>query len=62
MKTENLSNWDNATWKGSRMSQLRVSLRLSYQQRFEALEDFSNTSDWLANAKTKAKSVPQESL
>lgn len=47
----NDNNWDNATWEGNRKQQLRESLKLSYQQRFEALETMSETSDWLANGK-----------
>jgi len=46
----NQKNWDNATWEGSRIAQLKRSLQLTAKQRFEALEDFSKTSDWLADS------------
>ncbi|RKZ94856.1 MAG: hypothetical protein DRQ43_06215 [Gammaproteobacteria bacterium] len=40
--------WDNATWDGSRIYQLKCSLKLTPKQRFEALEEFSETCNWLA--------------
>ncbi len=43
-------NWDSASWEGSRIAQLKNSLKLTPQQRFEALEDFSQVSDWLARS------------
>ncbi len=50
-------NWEYATWEGSRKAQLRASLKLSYAERFRALEELSETSDWLANAKKPKPSV-----
>ena len=44
-------SWDNATWEGSRKSQLKMALKLSYQERFRALEEMHETSQWLASAK-----------
>jgi len=44
-------SWENATWEGSRKSQLKAALKLSYAERFRALEEMSETSAWLANAK-----------
>ncbi len=46
----NQQSWDNATWDGSRIAQLKRSLQLTAKQRFEALEDFSETSEWLADS------------
>jgi len=52
-KTE--PDWKYATWEGSRKMQLENSLRLTPKQRFEALEDFAQVSDWLANGKVVKK-------
>ena len=46
-------NWHNASWEGSRIAQLKNSLKLTPKQRFEALEDFSQVSDWLAGSRKK---------
>jgi len=48
---KNNKHWKNATWQGSRIAQLKRSLQLTAKQRFDALEDFSETSYWLANSK-----------
>lgn len=44
-------NWNNASWEGSRIAQLKNSLKLTPKQRFEALEDFSQVSSWLASSR-----------
>jgi len=49
----NKKSWDNATWQGSRIAQLKRSLQLTAKQRFEALEDFSETCQWLASSKKR---------
>jgi len=56
MKTQppTKQNWENATWAGSRRAQLRASLKLTHKQRFEAIQEMQETSDWLASTKKKA--------
>ena len=44
-------NWENATWEGSRKAQLENSLKLTPKQRFEALEDLTELSNWLTDSK-----------
>lgn len=49
-------NWSNATWEGGRRSSsgmhlIRDALKLSYAQRFQAIEEISETSVWLAQAR-----------
>ncbi|MEE9493215.1 MAG: hypothetical protein V3W04_07550 [Gammaproteobacteria bacterium] len=53
MTTDKQQNWDNATWEGSRKMQLQRSLKLSPEERFNALETLAKTSDWLFNASRK---------
>lgn len=60
-KQQDKRSWNNATWEGSRKSQLKAALRLSYKERFQALEDMSNTSEWLANAKLSGQQVNNRS-
>jgi hypothetical protein len=48
--TKNEASWENATWEGSRLLLLKNSLKLTPQQRFEALEDLSETTNWLSTA------------
>lgn len=50
MTSESKQGWDNATWEGNRKAQLRAPLKLSAKERFEALEELAETSDWLTNA------------
>lgn len=45
------SDWENASWEGSRRALLRASLKLSAKERFEALEYLARTSDWLVSAR-----------
>lgn len=50
-KNNDKSNkWANATWDGSRIAQLKNSLKLTQNQRFEALEDFSDVNDWFSHS------------
>jgi len=49
-KDESIS-WENATWDGSRIAQLKRSLKLTHKQRFEALGDFVEISNWFAQSK-----------
>lgn len=66
MTNEDDKNWENATWEGSRRAMLRVSLKLSARERFEALEELAQSSDWLARAhrvyeheaKTSSRNAP----
>ncbi|MCP3848774.1 MAG: hypothetical protein GY694_00845 [Gammaproteobacteria bacterium] len=44
-------SWENATWDGSRIAQLKRSLKLTPKQRFEALDDFIEISKWFAQSK-----------
>ena len=50
MSNDDSRDWENATWKGNRKAQLRASLKLTPRQRFEALEELAETSEWLARA------------
>ncbi len=50
-KIEPLVSWKNATWEGRRKTQLKLSSQKTYAERFRELEDFSETSHWLASAK-----------
>lgn len=59
----NNPDWNNATWQGSRISQIKNSLKLTPQQRFEALDDFYDTSNWLAQAtKINHKEPPEAKI
>ncbi|WP_198263495.1 hypothetical protein [sulfur-oxidizing endosymbiont of Gigantopelta aegis] len=49
-KNDNSIKWENATWDGSRIAQLKNSLKLTPKQRFEALEDFSVVNDWFSHS------------
>jgi len=50
-KNNDKSNqWASATWDGSRIAQLKNSLKLTPNQRFEALEDFSKVNDWFSHS------------
>ena len=49
-KNDNSIKWENATWDGSRIAQLKNSLKLTPKQRFEALEDFSVVNDWFSRS------------
>lgn len=51
-------DWENATWEGSRRAQLRASLKLTHKERFEAMQDLQDTSQWLASAKKMANLKP----
>jgi hypothetical protein len=55
-KIESLVSWENATWEGCRKTQLKLSSQKTYAERFRALEDFSETSQWLASAKSRTVS------
>ena len=46
-------NWENASWEGSRIAQLKRSLKLTHKQRFDALEELAEVSNWLANSGQK---------
>lgn len=46
-------NWENASWEGSRISQLKRSLKLTPKQRFDALEELAEVSNWLTNSGKK---------
>lgn len=50
MGDDDSPSWQNATWEGNRRAQLRASLKLSPRQRFEALEELAETSEWLGRA------------
>ena len=50
-KNNDKSNqWENATWDGSRIAQLKNSLKLTPKQRFEALDDFFEVNDWFSHS------------
>ena len=50
MSDNNEPKWDNASWEGSRIAQLKNSLKLTAKERFEALEDFAEVSDWFSSS------------
>ncbi|MCW8928775.1 MAG: hypothetical protein OQL19_00885 [Gammaproteobacteria bacterium] len=50
MNNETIS-WEIATWNGSCIAQLKRSLKLTPEQRFEALGDFVEVSNWFALSK-----------
>ncbi len=51
IKNDNKSiQWKNATWDGSRIAQLKKSLKLTPKQRFEALDDFIEVNNWFSKA------------
>lgn len=50
MTDESKQDWDNATWEGNRKAQLRASLKLNAKERFEALEELADASNWLTDA------------
>ena len=45
-------SWANASWEGCRRAMIRKSLKLTVQERLQALEDLAETSHKLANLKT----------
>jgi len=49
MTDESKQDWDTATWEGNRKTQLRASLKLSAKERFEALEELADASNWLTD-------------
>lgn len=58
-KNDKSIKWENATWNGSRIAQLRNSLKLTPKQRFEALDDFIEVNDWLSSSiKNNSKHSP----
>jgi len=60
MKTKNDTpqQWQNATWEGSRIAQLRNSLKLTPKQRFDALDDFIEVNNWFASSTKSHKHSP----
>ena len=53
MSIDDEIDWSKTTWEGSRREQLRASLKLTPKQRFEALEEMAELSDWLAAMRKK---------
>ncbi len=47
-------DWKYGSWEGSRILQLKISLKLTARQRFEALEEIAETSTWLTGHRKKS--------
>jgi len=52
-------DWGNASWEGSRRAMIKKSLKLTVRERLQALEDMVETSQKLAELKTKPKGKPR---
>jgi len=59
-KQDDERSWKNATWEGSRKCQLKSAQKLSYKERFRALEGMFETSEWLANAKLTKQHLSEQ--
>ena len=49
------SDWDAATWEGSRRAQIRRNLRLTVRERLAALEELAETSQRLVQTSGRPK-------
>lgn len=57
-KGDDIPDWTNATWVGSRRALILKSLKLTPRERLEALEDLCNTSNHLAKlGKAQIKNI-----